>query len=233
MLGIVWAFLYWRRKDLRQAMLWSATYYIFMLSVGFVLLYCLNVDPAKRINPGYWTPPTLFDLNNRTGGYGIEDAVFMFFIAGIAAAAYEFVTKTRIQKKVDKRLKKRHALWVGLLGSVLVCYLLSLNEMYLLIFFNLFGGMAIIFQRPDLFRQALYSGLILVVIYWVLFSIYNLLFPEFISTYDHLQHTSKIIVLGIPLEEYLYALTFGFIWAPLYEYEHRVKDRHIGRIRRH
>lgn len=228
MLGIIWLILFLRRKDLRHAMLWSASFYIVMLSIGFLLLYLVNIDPSMRINPGYWTPPTLFDLNNKTGGYSIEDALFMFFMAGIAAATYEVLTNRRILKTSDRRLKKRHALWIGLLGSVIICSVFNLNSMYLLIFFNLFGGLAIIYQRPDLLKQAVLSALILMIIYWMLFTIFNLLFPDFISTYDHLQHTTKLIILGIPLEEYLYALTFGFIWAPIYEYEHQVRDRRIG-----
>lgn len=236
LLGIVWLILFLRRKDLRHAMIWSAMFYIVMLSIGFLLLYLVNLDPSMRINPGYWTPPTLFDLNNKTGGYSIEDALFMFFMAGIAAAVYEEVTNRRILKKVDRRLKKRHALWIGLLGSVIVCSIFNLNAMYLLIFFNLFGGMAIIYQRPDLLKQAVLSAVLLVAIYWVLFSIYNILFADFIAKYDHLEHTTKLIILGIPLEEYLYAFTFGFIWAPLYEYEHQVRDRrsgHKSKIKKH
>jgi len=230
LLGAVWLVIFLLRKDLRHAMIWSAWFYVILLTVGFILLYIANINPSVRINPGYWTPPTLFNLNNKTGGFAIEDALFMFFIAGIAAAAYETLTGMRVQKKTDKRLKKHHALWFGLIGAAVGCLMLNLNGMYLLIFFNLFGGLAIIYQRPDLAKQAIFSGLIMLFIYWALFSLFNILFPDFINLYYNLERTTKMIIMGIPLEEYLFALTFGFIWAPLYEYEHRVKDRRIGKL---
>ena len=58
-----------------------------------------------------------------------------------------------------------------------------------------------------------------------MFILFKQIFPNFLADIYNLQLTSNIILWGIPLEEYLYSLTFGMIWAPLYEYEHRYEDR--------
>lgn len=223
-LGLLWLVPFLMRKDLRPAMLWSAKFYIIILTIGFAVLWAAHISPAYRINPGYWTPPSLFDLNNITDGYGIEDAIFMFFMAGIAASAYELLTKRRITAKPDERLKKRHALSVGLLAAVIVCAALRLNEIYLLILFHFFGGLVMVYYRRDLLKQAVCSGLVLMVVYGVFFVLFDLVFANFIGTHYHLQHTSGLMPLGIPLEEYLYGLAFGFMWGPLYEYKHQLRE---------
>jgi hypothetical protein len=62
-------------------------------------------------------------------------------------------------------------------------------------------------------------------LYACLFTIFNFLFPHFINQYYHLEKTSHLVIFGIPLEEYLYGLSLGMMWAPLYEYEKRLRDK--------
>ncbi len=223
-LGLLWLVPFLARKDLRPAMLWSSKFYIIILTIGFAVLWALHISPSFRINPGYWTPPTLFDLNNITDGYAIEDAIFMFFMAGIAASLYELIFKRRTSTQPDKKLKKRHALSVGLAAAVIVCLLLRLNEIYLLILFHFFGGLVMLYYRRDLLKQAAISGLLLMAVYGLFFILFDHIFSNFIGTYYHLQYTSQLSLFGIPLEEYLYGLAFGFMWGPLYEYKHQLRE---------
>jgi hypothetical protein len=228
LLGAAWFTLYLLRKDLRRAMVWSGTFNLVFITVGFVAYHFVVSDPSRAITPGYWAPPTLFDLGQKTQGYGIEDALYLFFSGGIAAALYETVFRRKISIRKNMKLKKRHALWVGLLGTAIFHYAFHLNNIYILIMFNFCGALAIMWQRRDLITQSILSGLLFLVVYTIEYLIFNMLFPDFVTNYYNLYHTSGVMLLGIPLEEYLYAATFGRIWAPIYEYEHKLKDVKFG-----
>lgn len=205
-------------------MIYSGLFYAIFMTFCFVWLKMLSHDPAKSVSPGYWSPPTLFGLNNRTGGEGFEDLLFMFLAPAIIAGVYELVFNIKVNKKIDKKLKKGHAILIGFIAGSIAFAFTPLNAMYFLIFFQFFGAMAIIFQRRDLIKHSIAGGLLFVLLYGVLFLVFNMLYPSFVSTYDHLQRTTHILVLGVPLEEFLYAFTMGLMWAPLYEYMHSVKD---------
>jgi len=224
-LAIVFTLLCMVRKDLRRVMLYAGFVYLFYMTAVFLLSRILSSDPAKSITPGYWGPPSLWDLNKKTGGLGIEDTLYMFFVGAIAAGLYDTVFKIKLSKKPNKKLKKGHALLFALVTGSLVFVFTPVNAVYLFIFIQLFGAAAIVWQRRDLLTHVLLGGLFFMVLYAVLFLIFKLLFPHFLSNYYHLDRTSHLWLLGIPLEEYLYSFTLGMMWAPLYEYEYRVKDR--------
>lgn len=230
-LAIVLALLCFVRKDLRKVMIYSGLLY---LSYGFVMFLAIKLfssNPAKSINPGYWTPPTLFELNTKTGGYGLEDALFSFFFGAIAGGLFELLFRLKISKKTDKKLRKGHALLFSLLaGSIFIAFV-PVNAIYFFIFVQFLGAALIISRRNDLFWHSITGGALLMVLYAVLFIIFNHLFPHFISQYYHLDKTSRLLINGIPLEEYLYALSLGMMWSPLYEFEKRVKDSKLRSLR--
>ncbi len=71
-------------------------------------------------------------------------------------------------------------------------------------------------RRPGLRWQILGGGLTFLVIYTVVLVVTGLVYPNF---YDHwnIADLTNIWLLGALLEEYLFAFTFGLVWAPLYE----------------
>jgi hypothetical protein len=207
-----------------NVMLYSGLLY---LSYGFVMFLAIKLfssDTTKSITPGYWTPPSLFGINRKTGGYGIEDALFSFFFGAIAGGLFEIMFRLKVSKKTNKRMRKGHALLAALLAGSIFIALTPVNAIYFFIFVQLFGASLIIYQRRDLILHSFIGGFFLMILYAVLFAIFNFLFPHFIGQYYHLQRTSHLLILGVPLEEYLYALSLGMMWAPIYEYKHRVKD---------
>jgi hypothetical protein len=223
-LGVVYALLFLARKDLARVILYAGGLYLVYGFVMFLVIRLLNSDSTKAINPGYWTPPTLLGINQRTGGYGLEDALFSFFAGGIAVGLYDFLFKLKVSKKPSKKLKKGHALLFALALSSLILVATPLNAIYFFISLQLCGAAAIVWQRKDLLLHSLAGGLVFMLLYGCLFTIFKILFPHFLPDYYHLQGTSRLLITGIPLEEFLYGLTLGMMWAPIYEYEHRVKD---------
>ena len=53
-------------------------------------------------------------------------------------------------------------------------------------------------------------------IYTIVLSVVGWLYPDF---YEHWNKNELmgVEILGAPVEEYLFAFTFGVFWAPLYE----------------
>ena len=183
------------------------------------------------INPGYWSPPSVWDLNRITGGLGIEDVLYMFFVGAIAAGLYEVILKFKISKKTDKNLKKGHALLVGLIAGATVFAFTPVNVVYFFIILQFSGALVIVLQRRDLVSHALVGGVFFMFLYGTLFMIFKFLFPSFLDSYYHLERTSQIWIIGIPLEELLYSFSLGLMWAPLYEYEYRTRDYRLRRLK--
>jgi len=213
----VWLMMF-RRKHLRSSMIHSGIVYTFILLCGFLFLSTRDVPPQLAINPGYWHPATLFDLNNLTGGLGFEDIIFMFLGAGIATGVIEFC----FGKKIKPAFRSKHhylALIIAILGSAVFYKITQSNLMYALIIFNACGALAMCLQRPDLSKHALLGGAIVGIIYFLQWQGYNLLFPDYIAHNYSLQNISNIFLLGVPIEEILFGLTFGLFWSPEIEYE--------------
>jgi hypothetical protein len=223
LLGAIWSFLYGLRKDLRKVMLWSGIFYVLILTIGFFAHALLVNDTARSIIPGYWAPHTLFNLGEKTGGYSIEDILFMFFVGGIASSIYEVVFRKKLPNKKVKNLKNGHALFLAAVCTAIFSKLFYINDIYLLMAFNISGTFFVLLQRKDLVRHSFYGGILTLLVYIFAFLLMLLVFPDLIKDIYHLQLTSGVHYLGIPLEEYLYAFSFGLLWAPLYEYEHGSK----------
>jgi len=43
-------------------------------------------------------------------------------------------------------------------------------------------------------------------------------YPDYVELYWNLDALSHILILGIPLEELLFAFSFGMLWSSLYEH---------------
>jgi len=148
-----WAVLLAARPQLRSRMLWAN-----VLTAPFGLTEPLFV-------PGYWRPPSLFDLAQRTG-FDIESLIFAFALGGLASAAY--CTLVRAPKhRLDHRAHQaaRHRWHTAALGSSVVVFgiLLPLpwNSIYAGIGAMLAGALATLLCRPDLWRGTLIGGLLM------------------------------------------------------------------------
>lgn len=224
-IALLFGFVFYLRKDLRRVMIYSGFLYLLITTPCFFALKLLSHDVAKSVTPGYWSPPTLFNIGQKTGGLAIEDELFIFFASGLAAVFYDFLFATRVGYKRDRKIKKGHAILAGLIAGFAVYALTPINAMYFLIIFQFVGAVTLIVRRRDLFKHSLYGGIAFLFLYFVMYSLFNMLFPNFVPDFYHLQRTSHILVAGIPIEELMYGFTFGLLWSPIYEYEFRLKDK--------
>ena len=170
--------------------------------------------------PEYWSPPSLFNLAMRTG-FDIESLIFCFGIGGVGAVLYNLVTGARLVSVADNErhgaLHRYHKL--ALLSPFLVfppLYFLNWNPIYPAIVAMLVGGVATVLCRPDLKHTTWLGSVLFVAYYWLFLKGLEWLSPGYIERVWNLGALSGVHVIGVPLEELLFAAGFGLYWAGLY-----------------
>ena len=74
------------------------------------------------------------------------------------------------------------------------------------------------------------SAVSFTVLYFVLFLCVLLLYSQFVQRYYNLPNLLGIYVLGVPIEELLFAAMGGAIWSVAYEYVFGYRLEAAGRI---
>ncbi|MBI5023029.1 MAG: hypothetical protein HZC05_02590 [Candidatus Magasanikbacteria bacterium] len=173
--------------------------------------------------PEYWSPPSLFNLALRTG-FDIESLIFSFGIGGIAVIIYELIFKTKHEKISSHERHSLHHRYhlVALLSAPIIFFLLlvitSINPIYIAIIAMTGGGLFPWYCRPDLKKKMITSAVIFLGIYFVYFLTLIAMYPGYVEKVWNLKVISGILILGVPFEELLFALSFGFIWSSVYEH---------------
>lgn len=173
--------------------------------------------------PKYWNPPSLFNLAQNTG-FDIESILFSFGVGGIAVIVYELFFKVRHETMTKKEMHKmRHkyhllAIFSSPIIFILLFLFTSLNPIYSTILALFGGGLFTWYCRPDLKKKMFISGLIFLVIYFIYLLSLVLVFPKYVEMVWNLSNISGILILGIPLEELLFAFSLGSLWSSIYEH---------------
>jgi ABC-type multidrug transport system fused ATPase/permease subunit len=217
--------------------LWS----ILLIIVWIVVYFSLSARDKKRemfmvslwtsllglteplFVPEYWSPPSLFDLAQKTG-FDIESLIFSFGIGGLAVVLYERIFKTRHQAMNAPERRSRHHryhFWAIASAPVIFVILLivtSLNPIYSAAIAMTAGGVATWYCRPDLKNKMMASALIFLGLYLMYFLTLIAMFPGYVEQVWNLKVISGILVIGVPLEELIFAATFGFMWSSIHEH---------------
>lgn len=207
---IPWAVLYAGFPSQRRAMLWASIF-----TAPFGLTEPLFV-------PEYWLPPSLFNLAMRTG-FDIESLIFCFGIGGVGAVLYNVLSGARLATVPDserhKPLHRHH--YVALLSPFVIfapLYFLPWNPIYPGIVAMAVGAIANVLCRPDL-KTKTWIGGVLFLVYYSLFVLgLEWLSPGYIDRVWNLEALSGILLGPLPVEELLFAVTFGFYWSGVYDH---------------
>lgn len=173
--------------------------------------------------PAYWNPPTLFDLAHRTG-FDVEGIIFSFAVGGIATAIYAALrTTARIKITAAEQHRPRHrfhrlALAVPPVVFVVLAATTNLNPIYTTIAALFAGAVATSLCRADLITKMIVSGLLFLGLYFAFFLIFNALYPGYIGQVWNLPALSGVLIAGVPLEELLFAFSFGLMWSSVFEH---------------
>ena len=207
----LWAIIYLLRKESRKEMLKMS-----LITMPFGLTEPLFV-------PEYWFPPSLFNLAIKTG-FDIESLIFSFAIGGIGTVLYNLIFKRSLVKiPHSERGHQRHKLHIYILFvPALVFFILalftSLNHIYCGIIALFIGGLATLYCRPDLNKKIWVGGILFSVLYFIYFGSILPFYPQYVELYWNLDNLTHILFLGVPIEELLFAFTFGMYWSGLYEH---------------
>lgn len=185
--------------------------------------------------PEYWNPPTLFDLAQRTG-FDLESLIFCFGIGGVGSVLYS-VLAHRSDVPVpasEKRLPLHRHHYKALASpfvAFLLLYFLPWNPIYPSIAAMAVGAIATVRCRPDLKTKTWVGGVLFLAYYLVFFLALEATSPGYALQVWNLRDISGILLLGIPLEELLFAFTFGLYWSGVYEHLmwRRLAPTHIHR----
>lgn len=207
----VWAGVYLLRRRLRRKLLW----------MGWTTALLGLSEPL--FVPRYWSPPTLFDLAARTG-FDLESLVFAFAAGGLAACALDALTgrEPRPLPAMERDLPRHRWHRLALLSPVLLfipLHLLTpLNPIYSACLALAGGALSTAACRPDLAPRLAYGALIFLAIYFVFFWSLAATHPSYVPAVWNLPALSGVLLLGVPLEELLFAATLGAAWSGFYEH---------------
>ncbi len=207
---VPWAGLFLFFPRYRHAMWWASVF-----TTPFGLTEPLFV-------PEYWNPPSLFDLAQRTG-FDLESLIFCFAIGGIGAVSYDALFRVRLAPlPVAARSHPRHRLHHLALASPFLIFLalvfLPWNPIYPGIVAMFVGGLATILCRPDLKTRTWVGALLFLAIYIVFLQSLRLFQPGYIEEVWNHSALTGVGLLGMPVEELLFASGFGLYWAGVYEH---------------
>ncbi len=202
----IWLILFIRRKDLRKEML------IVSLIAGIA-------GPISELYylKDYWRPEIF------TGWpIGIEDFIFGFCIGGISSVIYEYI----FGKHHSNRINRKHH-WSWFIVPLVTLFIIVFNALFFVLKINSIYVSAIAFAllaliiicfRKDLLVNSLTSGFLMGLLMFVSYLVFLSIFPEAIHRWWLIKNISGVLINGVPIEELLWAFSWGMVAGPIYEF---------------
>ncbi len=206
----VWFALFLVKPHLRRQMVWVS---IFTAITGLA-------EPI--FIPKYWNPPSLLNLSS-TIHFDVESIIFSWGTGGIGSVLYEVLLNTKHRKMAPQEyLQERRWLHMFSLLAMPVIFLTlsfltNLNPIYSVSIALTVGAVAAVACRPDLAKNTILGGVLFTALYFLLFSAIILVFPSFLNSWN-LEALSGVLILSVPIEELMFAFTFGMMWSGVYEH---------------
>jgi hypothetical protein len=203
-----WIALYVFAREHRAQMVWGS-----LIAAPFALTGFLFI-------PEYWSPPSLFDWAQRYG-ISVEDVLWSAAVGGIASSVSEILFHQRLERMRHRSGQRRYGPLFLMAGVFIVLELFRpADSITNLIIAFVAGGVVIALMRRDLVGRMLRGATVFAVVYMLLFTWFLLLYPDFIARYYNTANLVGIYLLGVPVEEPLFAFTGGAVWTVFYEYVH-------------
>jgi len=170
--------------------------------------------------PRYWSPPSLFNLAERTG-FDIESLIFCFAIRGVSAVFYDLLIgrRSRRMTSAERHLPlHRHHVLISPVIAFLVLVFLPWNPIYPGVLAMAVGAIATMLCRPDLKARTWVGGILFLVYYSILLEGLRVSSPGYIERVWNLPALIGTKLFGLPIEELLFAFCFGMYWSGAYEH---------------
>lgn len=202
--GIPWAIIFIWRKDLRREMLLMGAY---AGSVSLMSAYFWHTHD-------WWLPETITGTR-----VGIEDVLLGFFGGGIAAVLYETIFFKRHTRA--SHVQHGKVLYLFLIAIAVITVLFTVFQITSFIAYTVamvLTGTIILLLRPDLWKSALITGTLFMLISMPAYYFMMFLFPGWVDKTYLFDYLSGITITGIPIEDLVFNFLMGFIVGPYYEY---------------
>ena len=166
----------------------------------------------------YWKPVFLIDC------FHFEDFLYGFIFAGILPAIHNIFGNRMVKGKYGFNIKLAILFWLILLNIFgLVVYVFEISYIYALSLTPFVIGIISCIMVKGNIKDVLITTLVSVLITFFAYSCILLIYPSvFVDNYL-LDNLSGVIILGIPLEEYLFAIGIGVGTTYTYEAVFKLK----------
>lgn len=210
LLGLIflvpWIILFYLRKDVRKEMLIMS----FIFGIAGLLVESTYVND-------WWKPLTI------TGTIvGIEDFLFGFVIGGIASVIYEEVWKKKVRiRKGNERSRNINFVVTGATLAIIFFgahYLLGANTFIASLMAYGHGIITIWLFRKDLIQDSMFSGILLLTVSVIAYSVLELITPGWASQFWYFKNVPEIFILNLPIDDFIWYFLAGAYIGPLYEY---------------
>lgn len=168
--------------------------------------------------PQYWTPPSLFDLDQRFR-VGIEDILWAAAVGGIASVIAEILLKEKLTINRKQPHKRHYAPFVAMVAVFAILELWHPGKtIYNTIAAFTACALVVAFLRRDLIFFMIAGALDFTILYGLLFVYFLILYPDFIQRYYNVPNLVGIYIFKVPVEEFMFAASGGAVWSVANEY---------------
>lgn len=206
---VFWLALFIWKKDIRKEMLIMSIIFAFAGPLADILY-----------TQDWWHPSTLTNTP-----IGLEAFFVGFMIGGIASVIYEDIFKKKLKiRKVSKTKEVKSNfgfLFILSISAVLffgTFYLLKFNSLIATIIALLIPTVIIWIKRKDLIIDSLATGVLLVIVASLIYTVLEFLTPGWIYAFWYFKNIPNIIIFSLPLDDIIWYFLAGLFIGPLYEY---------------
>ena len=200
--------IFFRRKDLRVEML-----------VNGILGGLVAFATAQHFLGKYWSPITLFNLNN-----SIEDFIFGFLLCSESAGIYSFILRKHYENIHPWNAIKANIfkVLITFLVTPILFILLEqfnkLNPIYNSMISTIIPLGIITLIKRSLLKILVFTGLFIFLYTITFYLIFNILFSGIIADWWNLNNISGILLFGIPIEELIWFTLTGMFSSVLFKF---------------
>lgn len=164
--------------------------------------------------PGYWNPKRIVPYE-----IGPEDVIFSFSTGGIIWLFIILIISLKYDVRHNGRIFFKQYAGFLFFGSLLffLVWLTRVNIMLATIITVLIIGIWILLYRRDYLILSIIGALIFTLFYFCILKGFFVMFPEFPGQWS-MEELYGIQILGIPLEEIMWAFSTGAVWPLIVAY---------------
>lgn len=206
---VIWFVLFMLRKNLRKEML------------AMSLIFGIAGILVERVYLHDWWRP----LTVTTTRIGIEDFLFGFVVGGISSSIYQFIFNKRLRvSALDRKERRDKSLRFIALGLFFIAmfggsfFILTLNSLQASIIAFISGIAIVYFTRRDLIIPSLVSGILLVTLACIVYTFTELITPGWVQAFYYFKNIPNIVILAVPIDDFIWYILAGAFIAPLYEF---------------